>query len=307
MYLGYIFIFIAALCWGFLGILGRIAMASELAPLDVAFWRAFLGGMFMLVHAYCIKDIKLHSTSDAIGFTFFGLFSIASFFAAYQYAINEGGVALASVLLYTAPAWVAFFSRIFFGLAFTKVTAFAIFIALIGVGCISFSSTPEVDSALAPVVAESNLSLHSSLPILGILFGLLSGFLYATHYVVTKKYLKTYSPFTLYGYGSLVAALCLFPFIDLNLNLTLNTWLALLGIAFLSTYLAYWAYCEAIKRLHPTKTAIIANLEPVVATIAAYYIYGENFTYLGWFGAILILCTVFILLIDDKKRAKQNA
>ncbi len=287
--LGYIFIFIAALCWGFLGILGSVAMTAGVGPLEVAFWRAFLGGLFMLIHAFIIKDVYVRAKKDFLVFCLFGIFSIASLFISYQYAVLDGGVALSSVLLYTAPVWVALFSRIFFGLPLSKITCIGILIALVGVVCISFSQ-------------GSSVGIGKSLPMSGIFFGLLSGFLYATHYIVTKKYLTIYTPFTLYGYGSLVAAVCIFPLIKINLNLELSVWFSLLGIAFFSTYIAFWSYCEGIKLLLPTKAAVIANLEPVVATIAAYFIFGETFSLWGWFGALLILCTVFVLLAEDKKR-----
>ncbi len=297
-YAGYFFIFVAATCWGFLGILGRIAMESGIAPLDVAFWRALIGGACLFLHALCIKQARVHSKKDFLSFCLFGIFSIASFFVAYQYAVKDGGAALASVLLYTAPAWVAVFSRIFFGLRFTLITGIAIAVALTGGMLMSFSPA-EVAGMGGAEQAHSPQS--SSLPLLGIAFGLLSGFLYATHYVVTKKLLTTYTPFTLYGYASLVAALCLLPMTHLRFDLGLHAWLAIFGIGFMSTYVAYWAYCEAIQRLHPTKAAVLATLEPVVATVAAWYIWGETFSMLGWFGAVLILSTVLIFLLDDRK------
>ncbi len=302
-YAGYIFVFIAAICWGFLGILGRIAMDAGLSPLDVAFWRALIGGLFLFLHACIIKQAKVHTIKDFAFFCLFGICSIATFFVVYQYAVREGGAALASVLLYTAPAWVAVFSRIFFGLPFTLMTGIAIGIALLGGIFISISPMPAQESVQASALAEQSLAMQSpSLPVWGIVFGLLSGFLYATHYVVTKKFLIKYTPFTLYGYSSLAAALCLFPMANLHLDMGITGWLAILGIGFISTYVAYWAYCESIKRLHPTKVAVLATLEPVVATIAAWAIWGENFSALGWVGAVLILSTVIIFLVDDKRR-----
>ncbi len=292
IYLGYLFIFIAALCWGVLGVFGRIAMSGGVAPLEVAFWRALFAGIFMLTHAICIKDAKVHSIKHLGVFVLFGVFSIATFFGAGQYAIRDGGVALASVLLYTAPAWVALFSRMFFGIALTKITFLGILIALAGVACISFSAGNTGDAN----------TIGKTLPIMGIFFGLLTGFLYATHFIVTKKYLTIYSPFTLYGYASIIAAISIAPFIEIRINFSSAVWLALLGISFISTYIAYWIYCEGMKILDPTKASIIANFEPAIATFAAWYIWGESFTFFGWVGALLILATVFILLIDEKNR-----
>ncbi len=299
LYAGYLYIFLAATCWGFLGILGRIAMDEGQSPLDVAFWRACLGGLLLLMHAAFKKDLRIHSRNDFLVFCLFGLFSIASFFVAYQYAVRDGGAPLASVLLYTAPAWVAVFSRIFFGIRFTPITLLAIGMALAGVVLISISGT-DANSANSELINADSMS--QGLPIMGILFGLLSGFLYATHYVVTKKYTVMYSSFTLYGYSSLVAALCILPFANITFNLSIAAWGAILGIAFVSTYIAYWAYGEGIKRLNPTKAAVLATLEPVVATIAAWAIWGQSFAGMGWIGAILIVVTVIVLLLDDKKR-----
>ncbi len=276
-------------------------MSEGPEPLDVAFWRAALGGMFMLIHAAFKKDLRIHSRNDCIVFCLFGIFSIASFFVAYQYAVRDGGAPLAAVLLYTAPAWVAVFSRIFFGLRFTTVTMIAIGTALVGVALISISGT---DTASSAQINTEITSHTTNLPLMGIAFGLLSGFLYATHYVVTKKYMANYSPFTLYGYSSIIAALCILPFANISFNLSIVAWSAIIGIAFMSTYIAYWTYCEGIKRLDPTKAAVLATLEPVVATIAAWAIWGESFSGFGWLGAILIVLTVLILLVDDKKRTE---
>ncbi len=302
MYLGYLFIFIAALCWGFLGVFGRIAMSAGVEPLDVAFCRAFFGSLFMFLHAMYLKDARVRSMKDLSAFFIFGLFSIAVFFASYQYAVLDAGVALASVLLYTAPAWVALFLRIFYSTSLSKMSALAIVLALCGVFLISYSSgSPAVEEGSS--LAEN---AKNTLPLLGISCGLLAGFLYATHFIFTKKYLTIYSSFTIYAYGSIFAAFALLPFTSLtsfNFNLSIEVWLSLFATAFVSTYLAYWAYCEGIKRLNPTKAAVIANLEPVIAGVAAFAIWGESFTFMAYIGILLILSTVFLLLYDDKKRA----
>ncbi len=303
-YAGYFFIFIATGCWGFLGIFGRLAMETGMEPVDVAFWRALIGGICLFLHAVILKQARIQNKSDLFGICIFGMFSIACFFACYQYAVKEGGAALASVLLYTAPAWVAIFSRFFLGLKFTLITCIAVGLALLGCSFIALSPQPaDVTESIVPVISQENTTAFtSSLPLLGIAFGTLSGFLYATHFIVTKKLLLRYSPFTLYGYGHLVAALCLLPFIDLRLDLGLKAWLALLGLSVVGCYIAYWAYCEAIRRLHPTKVAVLATFEPLVAIFAAWYIWGESFSFLGWIGAVLIISTVIIFLIDDNKR-----
>ncbi len=293
-YVGYIFITVAAISWACIGNFARITLAEGLEPLETSFWRALFAGFFMLSHAFYIKDVKIHSIKHIPAFLFFGVFSIGAFFVSYQYAVKEVGVAVASVLMYTAPIWVALFSRFIFGLSLTKTVYLSIIIAIIGVSCISFSQES---------LGAAEGSFTQSLSFVGIVVGLLSGFLYATHYVIMRKYLPIYSAFTLYGYGLMIAAICILPFAQIRFNYSIFSWLSILGMALLSTYLAYWAYCESMKRLLPTRVAAISNLEPMIAILFAWSIWGENFSLLGWFGIVLILLAVFFQIFDDRKKA----
>ena len=292
-YLGSLFIFLAAVCWGFLGPMGRIAMDEGLSPTDVAFWRAAFACCFFLLHAARARTLSVRSFADLGAFALFGLVSIASFFACYQYAVQNGGSALSSVLLYTAPAWVAVFSRIIFGEAFTAVKLAAISMALAGVICISFSGT-----GASPLPSAAGRSF----PLAGIFFGLLSGLLYSTHYIFSKKYLKYYTTFTLYGFSMIFAVLAMLPFVS-HFPGTPAAWGAVLFIAFICTYAAYWAYCEGLKRLAPTKAAVLCTLEPVVATALAWWMWGERFTGVGWLGAALVIGAVLVLVLGPGKEA----
>ncbi len=295
-YLGYFFIFVAAALWSLLGPLGRIAMEEGLAPIDVAFWRAAFGAVFLLLHTGFMQQLYIQRKAHLMLFALFGFFSIASFFVAYQYAVQYGGVALASVLLYTAPAWVAIMSRIFWKERFTLITCVAVGMSLLGVTLISFSSGDST----------THITSASQLPILGVLFGLLAGFLYSTHYIVTKKYLAIYSSFTLYGYSMLFAAVALLPFVTTYSSISFTAWFTLISIGFFSTYMAYVSYCEGVKRLNSTKAAVLATLEPVLATFLAWYIWGESFSAMGWVGALLVICTVLVLLLNANKQPSEE-
>ena len=286
--IGYGCIFLAAVCWAFLGPAGRFAMNEGLTPLEVAFWRAALGCLLFLPHAALTRTLKLHSFADLGAFALFGLVSLASLFVCYQHAVQNGGAALTSVLLYTAPAWVAVFSRLVFGERLTPFTLAAIGMSLAGVACVSFSGT-NAGALPTPVF-----------PLAGVVFGLLAGFLYSTMYIFTKSYLKRYTTYTLYGFSMVFASLGLLPFVS-RLPATATAWAWLLFIALVCTYLGFWAYGEGLKRLAPTKAAVLCTLEPVVATAVAWWMWDERFSGLGWIGAALIIGAVLILVIASQK------
>lgn len=296
--LGYFFIFLAAVCWGLVGPVGRFAMGEGVSPLEVGFWRAAFGGALFLLYAAKAGILKIHERHDIFVFMIFGACSLGGFFAANQYAIQTGGAALAAVLLYTAPAWVAVFARLFFGDRLTLIKGLAIGISLAGVACISLSGGGAESAGGTGALPGTGEPASA-----GILFGLLSGLLYSTHYIFSKKYLKRYKTYTVYGYALFFGAVTLFPFVTFAVK-TPFQWGVLLFLGVIGTYTAYWAYCEGMKRLDPTRASVLATLEPVVATAAAWWLWDENFALTGWLGATLVIAAVIILVLNPQPQDK---
>lgn len=288
-YVGYVFIFLAATFWGLVGPVARFALEAGLEPSELGFWRAALGGIFFLLHSAKNKGLKVQNANDLIVFALFGACCLGGFFASNQYAIQTGGAAMAAVMLYTAPAWVAVFSRFFFKERITLVKTAAIGISLAGVALISLSGGN-------PVTADGAAPGASTFSMAGLFFGLLSGFLYSTNYIFSKKYLNRYAAYTLYGYCMIFAAVSQLPFVSFTEKSPMD-WVVLVTLGLVCTYGAYLAYCAGMKRLEPTKAAVLATFEPVVATVAAWWIWQETFAFTGWIGAALIIAAVLLLVL----------
>ena len=309
-YSGYLFILLAAVCWGLIGPSTRFALADGFTSLEVAFWRAAIACMFFFLHCARAGTLKVHSPRDLGAFGLFGVIAIASFFACYQYAVQTGGVALASVLLYTAPAWVALFSRIVYAEGLTGGKLAAIAMVLGGVILISLSGAapaapPDSQGALSGTDNAAAGDPAAFFPLAGVFFGLMSGLLYSTHFIFTKKYLNRYTAFTIYGYGTFFATLSMLPFVSFSTG-TATGWAALLFLGLVCTYAGYWAYCEGLKRLAPTRAAVLATLEPVVATATAWWLWDERFTTVGWVGAALVVGAVLVLVLEHGRTVKCN-
>lgn len=101
-------ILVAAVLWGLLGILGKNAQGAGVSPLEVAFWRAALAGGLYALHAL-VTRAPLPRGRDLLVTAAFGVLGVSVFYGSYQLAVRAGGASLASVLLYTAPAFVALF------------------------------------------------------------------------------------------------------------------------------------------------------------------------------------------------------
>ncbi|MCP4348999.1 MAG: EamA family transporter, partial [Desulfobacterales bacterium] len=81
---------------------------------------------------------------------------------------------------------------------------------------------------------------------------------------------------------------------------TLLAWAALIGISFVSTFLANFCYYQGLKSVEAGKASIVATFEPVVAAVTAYLFLGEYFSFLGYIGAGLILIAVITTIYEQK-------
>lgn len=282
---GYALVALAALMWGLIGPVAKVALAEGMPPLEVAFWRTTLAWGLFAVHAAWRGKLRVHAR-DLPAMAAFGVLGIFGLFGFYILAVEHGGAALAAVLLYTAPAWVAVMAKAFLDETFgpAKLTAVALTIA--GVAGISLGGGHD--------------SLHVSTA--AVTFGLLSGFSYATYYIFGKRYLAEYETPTLFLYTLPVGATIMAFNFDFAPHPT-RAWLAVGGMALVSTYLAYLCYYNGLRRLEATRASVVATLEPVAAAILAFMWWDERFSALGYLGAGLILLAVLVAVLGGRDTA----
>ncbi|PID73926.1 MAG: EamA family transporter [Desulfobacterales bacterium] len=286
---GYACILLAAFFWGAIGPLGRTAFVEGVSPMEVAFWRAALAWGFFAVHAGIKKEMRVHR-SDIPMILLFGTACVTCFYGAYQQAVAGGGAALASVLLYTAPAWVGVLARIFLKEAMTPVKLIALAMTILGVTGVSGGSPAGFSPAGMRTIG----------------FGLLSGFCYALYYIFGKIFAERYSSPNLFLYALPVGAITLFPLVDF-VPKTPTAWLALFLMALFSTYLAYYCYYIALKYLESTRAAIAAALEPVIASILGVVWWKEDLSFIAVCGGLLILSAVILVIRDSAPPADMQA
>ncbi|ACO46268.1 EamA family transporter [Deinococcus deserti] len=271
----------AAVLWGLLGILGKQAQAAGVGALEVAFWRAALGGGLFALHAALTRS-PLPRGRDLLVTVGFGVVGVSVFYAAYQLAVQAGGASLASVLLYTAPAFVALLGWALLRERLGRREGVAVAGTLGGITLISLGGGQGVNVTAAALA-----------------FGLLSGLTYSLYYLYGKAYFDRYAPTALYAVALPVGALGLVPFVEWAPK-TGAAWSSLGAMAVLSTYLAYLAYSAGLRRLPATRASVIASLEPVVAALLAAVLFAEQLSALALLGAALVIGAALILSVEKK-------
>jgi len=280
--MGYVYVILAALCWATVGPVARVAFEAGVTPLEVAFWRALLGGLLFGMHMGLFRSerLKRRHLGPMLGFAVVG---VGVFFGAYMVAVEAGGAALAAVLLYTAPAWVAVMGVLLLGERLTLLKLFALTLTLVGVVGVAWGGDGDARFSIA-----------------AILWGLLSGISYATYYPFGRWYFNERTPATWFAHAFPVGALLLLPFVSFATK-TGSAWIALAWLAVVSTYMAYLAYGAALQRLEATRASIVATLEPVFAGAMAFWWWSEQFGWVGYVGAVLILTAVVLATVDPKR------
>ncbi len=277
---GYILIVAAAVCWGHIGIFSAVAFAEGVGPMEVAFWRAVISWFFFGSQAIIRKETQC-TPKDIPLLIVFGLLGISLFYIAYLYAVKEGGAALASVLLYTAPAWVIACSFFIYKEKLTINKIIAVILVAAGVFFIS-SGGGTAPSGTATLFKA-------------VLAGMVSGFCYSLYYTIGKYFSSRYSSANLFFYILPIGALGVLPFVTFSEKTPL-AWTAMIALALLSTFIANQCYYLGLQYLEAGRASIVATIEPVVAAVAAYFFLGEFFSPAGYAGAVMILGAVMLTI-----------
>ncbi len=255
----YLFVVAAAVGWGMVGIFSSFAFSQGLEPMEVAFWRAILAWFFFGGQAIMRNEVRL-DIKDVPLIGVFALLGISLFYIAYMTAVKTGGAAVASVLLYTAPAWVVISSFFLYKEKLTSTKIISVVLVILGVFLISQSG--------------GNSNAPTSVGTIAIIAGLTAGFCYSLYYTIGKYFTQKYSSANFFLYVLPIGALGILPFVNFS-HKTAQAWMALVGVAFISTFIANYCYYQGLKRLEAGRSYIIATLEPLVSAIAAFIIFGE--------------------------------
>lgn len=135
--------------------------------------------------------------------------------------------------------------------------------------------------------------------------------IYAVYIHVLQIYLRARPDSTalafvqILGIGALAAA-----FLPLShpgpLHFTKMAWVALLFTASFATIGTTWLQTNYQGRTTPQRTALIFSMEPVFATLFAYFLLGEVLSFLGLMGALLILVSVVGVELWDRPNTRTG-
>ena len=279
----YLSILTAAALWGIIGLWNRQLMALGLSPTGIVAVRNF-GGMALLAVIFVIRDRSVFRVKREHLKYFFGtgIISVVLFTVCYFSCQKLCSLAVASILLYTAPSFVVVMSAILWKEPVTKKKLSALLLTL--VGC-----------ALVCGLFAGDLTV--TLP--GILLGLGAGFFYALYSIFGRYALAHYDSMTVTVWTFLFAgpaSLLLVKPAEMTAVLAQpKAWLLGLALVVFSTVLPYIFYTGGLARVEAGKASIMASLEPVVASLMGVVLFSEPMGIQTLLGILCVLAGVYIL------------
>lgn len=274
----------AATLWGCMGIFSRGIAAMDISVTSVAILRnlgaCLLMGLFFLLTDRSIFRVKVRHLPIFLGT---GVGSVLMMTLFYFRSQQESSLAVAAILLYTAPTFVVILSALLFKDKITKQKLAALVIAFLGCSFVSgiWSGGLEVSP-------------------LGLVLGLASGFSYSLYTIFGRFGLQHYQPFTVTFYSLVFAGIGSLFFWNTGemavIAASPKGLLLSLGLMLFATVLPYLLYTKGLGGLGDSgKASILASVEPVVASLVGILAFGEPMTLGVVLGLACILISVYIL------------
>ena len=280
---------------------GTIGIVTHFIPLGsaaIVFYRALLGGIFIIIMTYLsCKTVNV----NAIGKNFFVLIWTGFFMGlnwVFQFeAFRVSTVAIGTVCYNTMPIFLLIIASFMFKERITIKSVICILIATIGVVLVS---------------NVINTGINSN-EVLGCFYGILGAINYALIVVFNRKLSQIethdkiifqfiFSAIIMFIYVMFIQKDSLFFREDIsNENIIIGI-ICILLLSFFHTGFCYVHYFNAVSRLKAETVAILTYIDPVVALLTSYFILKEKTTGLQLLGAGLILAsTLANELIKSKK------
>jgi drug/metabolite transporter (DMT)-like permease len=272
---GLVFVLLAGLGFGFLGIFGRYAFQSGLTVGELLTFRFALATVILALGLLIFKreHLKLPFKQKLVS-AGLGVFGYAVFSTLYFKSIEGISVPLAALLLFTFPIFVNLGAHFILKEKMSRSQLISLVIACTGLGILLWG----------PLVVNSPAAVA---------YALIAATTYAVYVLVSGKLQQNVPPLSssLYVMASSSIALFIFHQPDLGriAELTQQQILIIFGIAIFSTIAPLTLFLAGLQRLSSSKASIVVMIEPVVAAFAAYFLLGELLSGVQLIGAGLVL------------------
>lgn len=270
---------------GFAPIFVRLA---DVGPIPAAFWRMALAMPFFLLLLW-VADQRSAKTAtrpvrlnrrDAAVLILCGLL-FAGDLAVWHWSIVLTSVANATLFANLTPIYVAVIGFLFLGERFSRLFLLGMAAALSG----------------AFVLLGRSLDLGGE-QLTGDLLGLLTTVFYGSYFLAAARLRRRFSTQQVMAFTCGITALVLLPMALVSGEVfwpaSAGGWGALLGLALVSQVAGQGCIVYALAHLPAAFSTVSLLIQPVIAALAAWYLFGEALGPWQGLGAVMVLIGIVL-------------
>ena len=278
-----VLLFMMAVIWGINFVVVKYA-THVFNPVAFTGLRVGTAAIFLLAVAFARGDLVL-PRRDVIGLLLIGMIGNGLYQLFFVHGVARTRAGNAALIVAAAPAFIALFARVRGLERVRRLTLVGIALSVLGVGL---------------VIAGSARPSNGEVTLLGsmlVFFGVLCWSVYT---ILLQPYTKRIdvarlSAITMVG-GAVPLLIASTPaLIATDWSIVgPGGWLALFYSSVISMGVAYYFWYRGLRVLGPTRTAVYANLQPIIALAVAWAFLGEVPTIFQGVGAATIVAGVFL-------------
>ena len=278
-----VLLFMMAVIWGINFVVVKYA-THVFNPVAFTGLRVGTAAVFLLAVAFARGRFTL-PRRDVIGLLMLGVIGNGLYQLFFVHGVARTRAGNAALIVAAAPAFIALFARARGLERVRRLTLVGIALSVLGVGLV-------IAGSARPANGEVTL-LGSTLVFFGVLC-------WSVYTIMLQPYTKRIdvirlSAITMVG-GAVPLLIASTPaLIATNWSIVgRGGWLALFYSSIISMGVAYFFWYRGLRVLGPTRTAVYANLQPIIALAVAWAFLGEIPTIFQGVGAATIVAGVFL-------------
>ncbi|WP_439381959.1 EamA family transporter [Amycolatopsis lexingtonensis] len=284
-------VLLAALFFSTSGTLGKSAMAAGISPEQVAAMRIALAGLVLLVGVALVAPRKLRvCRAELPVLAGYGLLGVAGVQLLYFVAAGRIPVGIAILLEFVSPVLIALWVRFVRRHRLPRSVWGGIALAMVGL------------SLVAQV--WQGLTLDG----VGLLAGFGAALCSAGYFLLGERAVADIDPLGLVTWGMVLGAVAIsfaapswtWPVGLLGTDVGVGAWhppvwLLLTLLVLVATVLAYVFGISSLRHLPASVASVLGLVEPVIVTVTAWALLGEELTWLQLLGSAILLGGAYLV------------
>lgn len=279
---------ISAIGYSIMPILAVYVYKYDISTFTLLFIRFFISSIILFIYVrFKYKNSVIRKKDMLIFFLLGGVLYTAQAVLHFS-SVKYVSPSLSILLLFTYPIFVCILSSVINNEKFNKKNWFSIIISFLGLVLVLGDKFEEIN-------------------LYGVILSVGAAIVYSVYTVLGDRAVKKQLPIVTCTYTVLFATVSIFIIglftQNINFEINIEAVPAILGIVFLSTVIADFAFFQSLEYIGSTKVSTLGMIEPLFTAVFSYLFLSEKLEILQYVGIIVVLIgCVCIVGIKEKMR-----